>query len=53
MLPDDSPQKHQIAANMGVANKDTTRDKAHEAADAPGLWQLAFCVAGIYASLYV
>ncbi|KAL4752318.1 UDP-galactose transporter 1 [Aspergillus terricola var. indicus] len=50
MLPDDSSQKHQIGANVGVANKDTTRDKAHEAADAPGLWQLAFCVAGIYAS---
>ncbi|KAL4974435.1 UDP-galactose transporter 1 [Aspergillus desertorum] len=50
MLPDDSPHKHQNGGNTAVLNTDTTRDKAHEAAHAPGLWQLALCVAGIYVS---
>ncbi|KAL4778585.1 UAA transporter [Aspergillus varians] len=37
-------------AKMTVAKESATGDKAHEAADTPGLLQLAICVLGIYAS---
>jgi UDP-galactose transporter B1 len=56
-LPDDASQtrnQNGDAKALAAATQSTTADsEAHGAADTPGLMQLAICVLGIYASLYV
>ncbi|KAL2848650.1 UAA transporter [Aspergillus pseudodeflectus] len=53
-LPDDASQTRNQnggAKELAAATQSVTADsKAHEAADTPGLMQLAICVLGIYAS---
>ena len=53
MLPDDlkaNGQAQQQNGSVGKSTKDSASDSAQET---PGLMQLAICVLGIYASLYV
>lgn len=57
MLPGDSSparSKQQNGdAKAAVASAGATDGREHGVADTPGLLQLAICVLGIYASLYV
>lgn len=56
MLPGDPPaqsKQQNGGAKATVASAAATDDKEHGVADTPGLLQLAICVLGIYASLYV
>lgn len=53
MLPDDPKANGQALQQTRCAENNTNESASNSAQETPGLMQLAICVLGIYASLYV